>query len=310
MASISYALYSTSNSEYQSWQCELLDATFRWVGQPGRLVRLCSEDPAQPTRLFDSSETAEVLCLPSWAENEATGDFWPIANKPASMKLWLESDSCARDADVILFLDPDMVFLEPVELDVSPGEVVGQRWVDERIETHFRWERYGAHVKQRITRDSIVMYPFCATVGDMRCIVDRFIEISQVIRDGSPDCWEADMYGLVIAMLEAGLDVRTRDDLGVCNNWAGHRDRLPKIIHYSSSMLDHAGKRLWHKQDYTAPTRVRPWQRPPLPTSATNAVESRLLEIIHEHVDRQERVAKSQSRFAWERQTGASSDSE
>ena len=56
-----------------------------------------------------------MLCVPSWADNERTGDRWAIANKLASMELWLESHAGTRDDEAVLFLDPDMVFLEPVQ---------------------------------------------------------------------------------------------------------------------------------------------------------------------------------------------------
>ena len=181
-----------------------------------------------------------------------------------------------------------MVFLEPVELEISTGQVVGQRWVDRGIEKHLRWDRYGAHVRGRITADAIPMYPFCATIGDMRRIVRRFREISQTIRDENPDCWEADMYGLVIAMHEAGLRVETRDDLGVCNNWEQRTGPLPKLIHYPARVLDEDGQVLWSKQSYTPATRRFPWSRPPAPERAGNPLERRLLEVLHEHVDRQE----------------------
>ena len=142
----------------------------------------------------------------------------------------------------------------------------------------------------------------------MRRVADRFIEISQTIRHENRDCWEADMFGLVIALHEAGLDVHPLDDLGVCNNWEGHRDRLQKIIHYPARMLDDAGGPLWFKQDYTSSTESLPWRRPPLPTRARNALESRLLEILHVHVDRQERLCHSPDR-AWALRTAAHMDS-
>lgn len=304
MAAITRTVYSTSNSDYQSWQCELLEASFRAVGQPGRIVRLCSEDPQQPARHFDGSTIAEVLCMPSWMQDDETGDRWPIANKPWSMKLWLESGAVGDD-DVVLFVDPDMVFLSRVELDVVPGEVVGQRWVDAGIAQHPNWRTYGAHVLDRITPETLVMYPFAATAGDMRRIVDRFIEISQAVRNDDRECWMADMYGLVIAILEAGLEVRTRNDLGVCNNWEPHRDRLPAIIHYTWPVFDANGRTVWFKRRYTHATLARPWRRPPLPTRATNVLEATLLTRIHEHVDRQEEAIGATSGAEWFRESFA-----
>jgi hypothetical protein len=103
----------------------------------------------------------------------------------------------------------------------------------------------------------------------------------------------ADMYGLVIAILEAGLEVHTRDDLGVCNNWERYRDRLPRIIHYTWPVFDENGRTIWFKQSYTPATKSHPWRRPALPERATNVVEARLLARIHEHVDQQEQSVGS-----------------
>ncbi len=291
MAEIAHTVYSTSNSDYQAWQCELLDATFEGVGQPGRLVRLCSVDSQHWSRPFETEARAEVVRMPCWMVNERTGDRWGIANKPASMRRWLVRDALVRDDDVVLFLDPDMVFVDRVELDARPGTVVGQRWVDEGIEHHPLWDEYGAHVRDRIVRDAIVMYPFAATAGDMRKLVDRFLELCHVIRDDHRDCWGADMFALVIAMLEADLEVETRDHLGVCNNWLGYRDEVPKIIHFPVPVLDRDESRIWFKQDYTRECHSRPWNRPPPPTQATNITEELLLEIIHMHVAEQEERA-------------------
>ena len=235
---IAYTVYSTSNSDYQAWRCELLDVSFQRVGQTGQLVRLCSEDPYQPERPFDGSAVAQVLCLPNWADPEPDGARWMIANKPASMALWLESLPASQDDAPVLFLDPDMIFLAPVELDVRPGRVVGQRWVDADATGDPRWDAHASHVRDRITAATIPMYPFATTVGDMRRIVGRFEALSHDIRRANPDCWESDMYGLAIAMHEAGLEVMTQDDLGVCNNWREQREGPARIAHYASPMYD------------------------------------------------------------------------
>jgi len=288
LAQIAYTVYSTSNSNYQAWQTELLDATFERVGQPGRLIRLCSVDSQHWSRPFQTEARSEVVRMPCWMVDERTGDRWGIANKPASMRRWLQRSEDLRDDDVVLFLDPDMVFVDRVELDVTPGTVVGQRWVDHGIADHAYWREFGADVLDRIRPESIVMYPFAATAGDMRRIVGRFLSLSHHIRNTHRDCWAADMWALVIAMLEGGLEIRTQDHLGVCNNWLDQRDEVPKIIHYPVPVLDREGEKVWFKQDYTGECLTRPWHRPPPPTRATNVTEELLLEILHEHVASQE----------------------
>ncbi len=202
------------------------------------------------------------------------------------MKLWLEADSSIDDDEVILFLDPDMVFLERIDIDLKKGQVVGQRWLSPDIERDPNWERYGSSTKGPITPSNLIVYPFCATAGDMRRIVDRFIEISQRIHD-EDGCWGADMYALVITMLEDGLELETLDDLGVCNHWPASQNAHAKMVHYPWPIFDRDGRLIWFKQAYTPSTLTRPWSRPPLPGRATTAVEARLLEVLHAQIDRQ-----------------------
>ena len=53
-----YVVYSTSNSDYQSWQGRLLEYSFKRVNQPGKLIRLCSLNAHDPNRIFDTSDIA------------------------------------------------------------------------------------------------------------------------------------------------------------------------------------------------------------------------------------------------------------
>ncbi len=279
-------VYSTSNSPYQAWQSELLDASFARVGQPGRLVRLCSDDE-DPSRPFDDSRFAEVVRFPSFMRNPRTDDFWGIANKINTMPLWLASDRSLAEDDVVLFLDPDMVFVERIDLVPDPGMVIGQRWIDPSVERHPHFERYGEAVAGRLRADTLIMYPFCARAGDMRRVAPRFRDLAQTIRDENPECWEADMYALVIALLEGGLRLVAEEALGVCNNWKTHRERVPPIIHYPARVVDREDNEIWFKQSYTPLTRGRPWKRPAPAEHPTNPLERKLLELIHAHIDEQ-----------------------
>ncbi len=58
-----YVIYSTSNSDYQSWQCRLLEHSFKKVNQPGKLIRLCSFNTHNSNRPFDTSDIAEIIQL-------------------------------------------------------------------------------------------------------------------------------------------------------------------------------------------------------------------------------------------------------
>lgn len=287
MSNIKYVVYSTSNSPYQDWQCELLDYTYHKVNQPGKLIRLCSEDDGYRGRPFRDSKYAEVVRMRSWITNETTGDFWGIANKLNSTREWLYTYPNLTDDEPVLFLDPDMIFIKPVTYNIYPGEVIGQRWLDHGIETsrHFDFAQRNRHL---ITKTFVVMYPFCITVGDMKTILDRYISLSYEIRE-TVGCWEADMYGLIISMAEYNLKLKT-EVFGIFTAWKDYRDKLYSIIHYPNKIYSDEEETdvLWFKQDYTKDTLTRPWKLPPHPSQATNITEKMLLAVIREYIETQQ----------------------
>lgn len=284
MSDIKYVVYSTSNSFYQDWQCELLDYTYHKVKQPGRLIRLCSTDDNHPEKPFKNSKYAEVIQMGSWMTNEKTGDFWGIANKLNSTKQWLDTYPNLKDEEAVLFLDPDMVFIKPVRYNIKPSQVIGQRWLDVEIEKSPRFN-YAKKNRHLISKDFVVMYPFCITVGDMKRIMDRYISLSYEIRE-KEECWEADMYGLIIPMAEYNLDVKT-EIVGIFTRWKEYRDKLYSIIHYPHPIYsdEEENNQIWFKQDYTKDTLTKPWKLPPDPKLATNITEKMLLAVIRDYIE-------------------------
>ena len=287
MSTIQYVVYSTSNSPYQDWQCELLDYTYHKVKQPGKLIRLCSEDDGHRERPFQEAKYAEVIKMRSWMTNEITDDFWGIANKLNSTKEWLYTYPNLNDDDAVLFLDPDMIFIKPVRYTIHPGEVIGQRWLDVGIEKspYFNFANKNRHL---ITNEFVLSYPFCITVLDMKRIVDRYISVSYDIRE-KIKCWEADMYGLIIAMAEYNLKVKT-EVFGIFTAWKDYRDKLYSIIHYPNPIYsDKEDKNsIWFKQNYTKDTLTKPWKLPPDPRLATNITDKMLLAVIREYINTQQ----------------------
>ena len=267
-----YVVYSTSNSDYQSWQCKLLEHSFKKVKQPGKLIRLCSYNTHNSNRVFDTSDIAEIVKTPDyrtrWTEytNSVDKDYG-IVNKTESLKYWLLNYPGLNDTDTVLFIDPDMVFIKPVTLTVTPGYVIGQRWADEGAEDWGPFVKYGSHIKGKVKNDTVFMYPYIATVGDLKKIVNGYLNLCYKMRlENYPHLWESEMFSLIISTLEQGIKVETLDNLGYCTTWANKEAVQNKefvdsihLLHYPSSMFDKNGVVIFNKQDYTPQTRQEHW---------------------------------------------------
>jgi hypothetical protein len=286
-----YVVYSTSNSDYQSWQCKLLEYTFKQVNQSGKLIRLCSFNTHEPHREFDKSEISEVIKLPDyrtrWAkESNYIDKDYGIVNKLESLKYWLLNYNELKDTDVILFLDPDMVFLKPISITTIPGKIIGQRWLDKGVEGWKPFLEYGHTLKQKLSANQVFMYPYIATVGDMKKILNRYVELTyKMRRDNYPNLWEADMFSLVLSSLEREIKVETIDNLGFCLPWA-HREEYKNnefidevsIIHYTGTIYDVNNDRVFNKQYYTEHTLEKNWLR--INNTATTKIEKIFLKVL------------------------------
>jgi len=287
-----YVLYSTSNSNYQSWQCRLLEHSFTRVNQPGKLIRLCSYNYHDADRTFDTSEISEIIKLPDyrtrWTEytKEVDKDYG-IVNKTESLKYWLKNYPGLKDSDVVLLIDPDMVFAKAVTETVTQGTLLGQRWIDEGASDGKPFKTYASHIKEKITPETVFMYPYIATVGDLKKLVDRYVSLCYKMRlENHPDLWESEMYSLIIAAHEQNIHVKTVDNLGFCTTWADRENYTSKefvdsvsLYHYPWSILDKDGERLFNKQDYTQLTRQDHWAQVK-PNEATTYLEQQFLQVI------------------------------
>lgn len=304
-----YIIYSMSNSPYQQWQADLLDFSVREVGQHGVIVRLCSLEGGTNTRVrpsangytFETPSYAEVgdvklrrfvLRVKRLLKQRAHGRFhFYCLNKAYAMQAFLESHPDLDDQAKLLWLDPDMVFNQPWEPPsslVRRGHVAGQYW----------WGYKQAFCQRSGGRDGVsfcpveevaVMFPFCITVGDMRAIVGSYGHFSAEIYHRTRD-WQSEMYALVMAMREAGLDCHAITALGTCNNWPDGVSDDPDapISHYTQIMTDRAGHEVWDKRKYTSCTLSMPWKRPPPHDKVARLTDQRSLQMLHRYIDWQE----------------------
>jgi hypothetical protein len=124
---------SSSVCEYQAWQLKLLYWSMKKSKQKGKLVILLSEDKGHqgenPDFTFPKDVT--IIRLPDWAhEWQVIHDDWwgGIPNKYKAVE-WLVSNNYFKDEDKLLFLDPDMVFINPIDTDIQDNQVIGQKFI-------------------------------------------------------------------------------------------------------------------------------------------------------------------------------------
>ena len=271
-----YIVVPTSNSDYQSWQCRLLNWSRKKVKQEGKLIFLRCDDEMGKNRPRDvyTDTDVEVIDLPDYAlewenieENARRGQehWWgAIPNKYMSIK-WLCDNNYMQDDDILLFLDPDMIFLEAINYQPDDNEVIAQRFIHYypiKGWTALSNEEYGKGI----------MYPFCINFRTLKRIVDDYKLASEEIRRVNKR-WEAEMWGLDYAVKKNNLQITYVEDFGYCTAWknAGDMD-VSKLIHFPNEIKDLTQSRIWFKQDYTQNSNM-----PIQIELAKNAIDKRLL---------------------------------
>lgn len=234
-----YIVVSTSRCLYQEWQLYFLHWSLKVHNQKGKLVILLSDDEDhknEPTS-FHFPEDVTVIDLPDWAKlwDTQNYDWWGgIPNKYESIK-WLCSNNYFKDEDRLFFVDPDMIFLKSIELEVDHGEIVGQRWSDVTDIKDF---------------DSI-MYPFLITFKTLKKIVNEYCFYSSETRRETGR-WESEMYGLSYALRHHAIKETYIDDLAFCNIWKDKDSKeVSKMVHYPNRLISKTGENFWFKQEHT-----------------------------------------------------------
>jgi hypothetical protein len=252
---MNYIIVPTSNSDYQSWQCRLLNWSRKKVKQKGKLIFLRCEDEMGVNKTPDiyNDPDVEVIDLPNyaleWEYNEEQSlrgqPYWwgAIPNKYLSIK-WLCDNYPLKDDDTLLFLDPDMIFLEPIDMVPVKNEIIAQRFIH-----YYPIENWKAIPDDEVGRG--IMYPFIIRADSLKLIINDYISASEEIKRETKK-WEAEMWGLDFAVKKNILNIRYEDNLGRCTAWHSLGEKgLPKIIHFPNEILDKNNNRLWFKQDYT-----------------------------------------------------------
>ncbi|MEL6817525.1 MAG: PqqD family protein [Pseudomonadota bacterium] len=256
-----YTVFSTDDRPYMQWQADLLEYTWKRVGQPGQLVRLvATNDPQNLPR----QQYARCFATTPWNTHPRTGDNYPIYNKPASLLEWLYAE---KPEGTVLFMDPDCVFRRAVTQRVAPGSPVSQNWVDLHLLPASKTNPFGLserfwflhkHCADVELQGDAVMIPTLIHTSDLRKICARWLELCSFVREfyryeNGERVWESDMFAYVVACAEYGIR-HEKADLGICTNWDAETMPDSPIIHYCQSIHDLNDRVIFNKHQYA------PWQ--------------------------------------------------
>jgi len=261
-----------SNSPDQEWQGDLLDYTFKKVSQPGKLIRICSEDFRFPKRKISLSKVGKTITTPSFSKM-SNDKHWPVMNKPGSLKYFFNNYEF-NDNDILIFLDPDMIFIKPWVPKVKIGHVYGQRW-----KGYSKKYCEETSIQPNLCPDnneSCLMFPFAILAEDMKKIVN---DIENFARKGyeKKKTWMADMSAFQIAMEKHNLICHAEENIGLCNNWNNNNDESAPIMHYCQPIFNINKQKIWYKYKHNSMLFI------PRPSLAINRVDKEVLKAVREY---------------------------
>lgn len=283
-----HTVFSIENAPYQRWQAELLAFSHARAGQEGPLTCLVSGRhdlrPVLPRTFFTDS----------FCPHPRTRDGYSAYNKPAALGAWIREEP--PDEEAVLIVDPDCVFLHPVDARVERGRPIATPifYMDFRCGRNpvtppcarepsavMDWPVFHKLVARHCAQPERVQgvgIPTLIHRDDLEAIAPAWLRKTEEIRedrelrDGVG--WIAEMWGYCIAAAEAGLEHELRD-LGCFAT--EDRDDVP-LVHYCYDARHPSGSWTWAKRAY------RPWARVPDPPPGTPRAGVALARALNELV--------------------------
>ena len=235
------------------------------MSQEGPLTRLWSGD-GRPTAFLGDT----FLATPYSPHPVSRDDYAPY-NKPSAVLEWLRR--CPPPEEWLLLLDPDCVFVAPVNAEARRGEPIAQPV------SYMRPEEVRGLVRRHCRRPALVRgigIPVVIHREDLSATAGLWLEKTEAIRDdrlGRDQVgWTAEMWGYAFATAELGL----RHQLLPLARFSteDHSDR--PLIHYCYAAADPEGRWSWDKRRY------RPWQCVDDPPPSTPRATSTLVGIVND----------------------------
>jgi hypothetical protein len=250
-----YVIFSTDCSLFQQWQSYLFFFSAFRVRQPGIITRIasgCTDEEKKQTVKFHKDHIAvisdryKIFFTPKFShideDTEAGGDY-KYFNKPFGTKYYIENSSDfgweqssgkltkAKDNEVIILVDPDMLLLQPLTTDfsdssvkfwqpfkkyiverkkkVAPGAMFGQTYG-----LGAKWMNFdslagpGSPAHDVDMRDAQLLYqvgpPYIGVASDMFRVVNRWTELVRAVHKEKPQLL-SEMYAYQLAAADQKL---------------------------------------------------------------------------------------------------------
>jgi hypothetical protein len=246
-----YSVVYADAGPYFDWQCELLEYTWKRVGQPGELLRLvtCGEEITLPRHRY----MRVVRTVPQPPSDLGYRPFQRLF----ALRQWLANE---RPQGTVLLLDSDMVFRRAVPGEAEPGSPRAQFWADYRPP---------GPLTQAAT------WPILIHTSDLERLLPRVIAFTAAIYTATRR-WETDMYALVSAAAASGLRF-SLEPIGAFVGWPDEVVGECPIVHYCQDVTANNGEILWAKRAY------KPWARVPGAERARHSYCRDLLALLDEY---------------------------
>lgn len=123
-----HVVFSTDCSFFQDWQTLVVFHSAMAVGQKGEVTRIasgCSEEKkeilsALYSKLFPQYH---VHFTPDFKVDKKTNKKYDFYNKPYGVEHWL-SNTQIEDLTVIAIIDPDMIFVRPLTINIKEDNLI------------------------------------------------------------------------------------------------------------------------------------------------------------------------------------------
>ena len=203
-----FTVFSTSCARSQDWQSQALLHNHRKLGIPGDLVRLMACRDANYSLPKHSYEKYRVVWTPDF-DVDHPDDAYSPRNRPRSLDYWLHGHSrdavedLPRDNDILIQVDPDMIFLSN-QMNISlvqPGVGIASEYG-----LHKQWlqgdlARATCQGKCQAPEEGYnpsYGHPMVLTAGDTRRHAKIWINVTEQMRLVKKE-WMTEMYSNVVA---------------------------------------------------------------------------------------------------------------
>ena len=206
-----FTVFSTECSAFHDWQSQTLIQSHRNNKIEGELIRLMSCDDEDYIYPPSSYGKFRVVRTPNFRMLD--GDDYSPRNRPNALAYWLNGSSGDKDLpspkDLIVSLDPDMVYLEMNDLSsvrdgygLAAKYNLGRDWIKE-------WAIPFCDGKCEILEDEFdpsYGHPLILTAGDMRVLAGVWGDVLEKMR-GVHHGWQTEMYAQIIAARVLGIKI-------------------------------------------------------------------------------------------------------